>query len=163
MGLLLAYMMLIHFIADFLLQSREMGKNKSVYFPVLLQHVSIQLAAFAFLLTPFLGPKLAIIFAVSNAIIHGVIDWYIWRLYKLSVANRLLKILEEDDTCKEWPGFESQAHHDMAMLGNASDEEKVRLAAASWRFWEDHWFYTTIGLDQLLHALTIIFLFSVLV
>ena len=26
----------------------------------------------------------------------------------------------------------------------------------NWKYWEDSWFYTTIGFDQLLHGITII-------
>jgi len=32
----------------------------------------------------------------------------------------------------------------------------------NWKYWEDHLFYTTIGLDQLLHGLTIILLMEYL-
>ena len=28
----------------------------------------------------------------------------------------------------------------------------------NYKYWEDHWFYTTIGFDQLLHSATIILL-----
>ena len=34
----------------------------------------------------------------------------------------------------------------------------LRDMAVNWKYWEDHWFYTTIGFDQLLHVLTIILL-----
>lgn len=65
-------------------------------------------------------------FALANAAIHGVIDWNIWRLYKLSVIKRFPGLKEGDE----------------------------------YKYWEDHWFYSTIGLDQLLHILTIITIFS---
>lgn len=138
--ILLAYMMVIHFVADFLLQSREMGKNKSIYFKVLLQHIGIQFAMFALLLSPFLGIKMAIIFALYNSAVHGVIDWYIWKGYKLFAGYKLLK-----DITKDYPEI--------------SEKDKNGLLAErakNFKFWEDHWFFATIGLDQLLHTVTII-------
>ena len=34
-------------------------------------------------------------------------------------------------------------------------------AGEEFKYWEDHWFYTTIGADQLSHVLTIIFAINV--
>ena len=144
--ILLAYMMVIHFVADFLLQSREMGK-KSIYFKVLLQHIGIQFAMFALLLTPFLGLKMAIVFALCNSAVHGVIDWYIWKGYKLMVFKRIY-----DDEGNDYiPGVSKSGPNHSLM----SDSKE-------WRFWEDHWFFATIGLDQLLHTVTIIILAGLL-
>lgn len=154
--------MVIHFIADFLMQSREMGQKKSSEFHWLFMHLAIQHGMFAICLAPFVGLKSAVIFATCNAVIHGVIDWNIWRLYKLSVAKRLLKLIKEDTVSKTWPGFESEAAHDMVMFGGKSDREKILIAARTWRYWEDHWFYSTIGFDQMLHAATIIVLVGTL-
>lgn len=115
--LILAF--ITHFIADFLLQSREMGKNKSSNYKFLSQHIGIIFVCFL----PF-GLK----FAAANALIHAIIDKNIWNLYKLYVVSL----------------YESERD------------------AAYHEYWEDHWFYATIGFDQLLHALTLIVLFNYL-
>lgn len=117
---MLALAFVIHFVADFLLQSREMGKKKSSDYSYLAMHLSIQFLCFL----PFFGFK----FALYNALIHGVIDKNIWNLYKVSVYLRDKKATPE-----------------------------------TWKYYDDHWFYSTIGLDQLLHALTIIYLVKYLV
>lgn len=129
----------LHFIADFILQSREMGKNKSSHFPTLVKHCFIQLAVFliggaAWLSYLNPGAPFYIIlivagkFALVNAIIHGVIDWNIWKGYKYFATKRAAKLAVPE----------------------------------SYAYWEDHWFYTTIGLDQFLHAATILGLLMVL-
>lgn len=124
-----------------------MGKNKSIYFKVLLQHISIQFAMFALLLIPFLGLKMAIVFALCNSAVHGVIDWYIWKGYKLFAYKRIKDKL-----------FAEQGVSDIFSLKPNSLTEEAK----NFKFWEDHWFFTTIGLDQLLHTVTIIILAGLL-
>ncbi len=122
MGLLI-YLFVLHFIADFILQSREMGKKKSVEFSWLSAHLQIQAAIFLVFLLP-INLLFAAKFAFLNALIHGIIDWNIWKLYKVSVYLR-----------------------------------DKRATPETWKYWEDHLFYTTIGFDQLLHASTLIGLY----
>lgn len=145
--ILLAYMMLIHFVADFLLQSREMGKNKSTKFLVLLQHISIQFICFVVLLTPVVGFAPAFTFALGNALIHGVIDWNIWRLYKYSVLKRL---------------YDDEGNDYIPNVSKTGPNHSLMSDSKVWQYQEDHWFYATIGLDQLLHTVTIIALFGIL-
>ena len=129
----ICYLLLLHFIADFILQSRAMGQKKSEHFKWLLGHVAIQFAVFAVGgLFVFDNP---LPFAFLNAFIHGVIDWHIWKLYKYSVWKR----------------------RDPELFGTIDDLKK------HWKYWEDHWFYTTIGFDQFLHGATIVLLYGVLV
>lgn len=123
--LTLALLFLAHFIADFLLQPRWMGTQKSSKLHVLFLHCMIQLlTVFAFLQFGA-GTKLAAQAALANTVVHGVIDWYIWNVYKFSVVVR------NPDT--------------------HPDELKKE-----WKYWDDHWFYATIGFDQMLHSLTLI-------
>lgn len=135
---MIAKLLLLHFIADFVLQPREMGKKKSQDVKWLLGHLAIQFAIFA--------PFTSILFALANCAVHGLIDWYIWRGYKWSVAFRnpvpwhLRVEVEPEPTHQE---FEATW-----WLG----------VKASWKYWEDHLFYTTIGFDQLLHGLTLVVL-----
>lgn len=110
-----------HFISDFLLQPREMAKNKSSSFYWLFLHGTITFISFIVALS-FLFPfSYAVVFACLNALIHMGIDACIWRGYKYSVIKRFKK--------EELEGFE---------------------------YWEDSWFYHTIGFDQMLHMLTFI-------
>lgn len=122
-------LLFLHFVADFIFQSREMGKRKSIEFKWLLYHLTIQFLVFL----PFTNWK----FALFNIIAHGIIDWNIWGLYKTFVHCRIQRnpqhILLSDDT-------------ESGTLG--------------WNFWEDHWFFVTIGLDQFLHISTIVYLSS---
>lgn len=80
--------LIVHFIADFLLQSREMGKRKSSESKYLLAHLAIQFACFA-----LFGLK----FAFYNALVHGIIDWNIWRIYKngLSFGDSVIRKREK--------------------------------------------------------------------
>jgi len=118
--MIIAKLFVLHFVADFILQSREMGKKKSSEWRWLAAHLAIQFTVFL-----LVGWK----FALANALIHGIIDKNIWNLYKLSVLWR----------CPEF--------------AKISTEDQ-----AAFPFWEDHLFYATIGFDQLLHALTLIYL-----
>jgi len=127
---MIALLLVIHFVADFLLQSREMGKKKSSDPHYLFQHLAIQYACFMVVLLPF--AEHPVYFALANAALHGIIDWNIWRLYKAAAYMRI----------KKYPQH--------PLLTNNQAEP--------WKFWEDHWFYATIGFDQLLHGLTLVLL-----
>ena len=88
----------------------------------------------------FVGPALALQFSLLNALIHGVIDWNIWKLYKYTVYRRLLtRVISEG------------AREDQYEAGIASH-------AKVWKYYEDSKFYDTIGIDQFLHAATIVLL-----
>jgi hypothetical protein len=115
-------LLVVHFIADFICQPREMGKKKSYEVKWLAGHLAIQFVFFC-----AFGWKLALI----NAAIHGIIDWNIWRLYKLSVGLR-------------FPD-----------MRNATPEVQK-----AYPYYDDHLFYTTIGLDQMLHTITLVVLWS---
>lgn len=147
----MALALVIHFIADFLMQSREMGKNKSVYVKVLLQHVGIQFVMFAVCFAPFVGIQTALLFSFCNAAIHALIDWNVWRLYKYRVGLLLIKRAKE-----ELRNF-TDGVYSQHMLNL-----KVADLASKWKFWEDHWFFATIGFDQMLHMLTLVALISIL-
>ena len=130
--MMLAVLFVTHYVADFLLQSRDMGKKKSSEPRYLFAHLFIQFMLF----WPVAGFK----FALMNAAIHGVIDWNIWRGYKYYAYKRIAA---------------------EAAKFNLSGDDRAKWIAESgknWQYWEDHWFYSTIGFDQLLHALTITFL-----
>jgi hypothetical protein len=131
----LVWLFFLHFVADFLLQSRSMGKNKSVYPLVLFQHLGIQFSIVFFGLIPFVGLKKAFLLSLANAVVHGVIDWNIWRGYKYFVMRRIYAA-----------GPSSTENNPAHPLCDAK---------GGWTYWEDHWFYATIGLDQFLHMTTL--------
>lgn len=97
----------------------------------------VQFFIFAVILMFIVSPINAILFATANAVIHGIIDWNIWRGYKYTV-----KIWMQNN-----PDHQATKHY---------------LKTGEFKFWEDHVFFTTIGLDQLLHGLTLVLLAGVL-
>lgn len=145
--MLLAWCFVLHFIADFLLQSREMGKKKSVELTWLYKHLTVQFIVFFVGLVFFVDPANAMLFSLWNIVAHGVIDWNIWNLYKLSAYKRILAEVKEN----YWT------------MSDEAKKDWITESSKNWQYWEDHWFYATIGLDQLLHILTIIALFSLFI
>lgn len=135
--MILILMLMYHFIADFLLQSRDMGKKKSYDFLVLIQHVSIQFWVMYLGLIAMVGNSTAFKIAVCNMIVHGIIDWYIWRGYKIYAGYRIKHGIDK--------------HLQLNFEASGAPE-------SGWLYWEDHWFYTTIGFDQMLHSLTLVVL-----
>jgi len=126
-----------HFIADFLLQSRQMGKEKSEKFPVLIAHVCIQITFMYIGLLFVLPITVAASIAILNGLVHGAIDWNIWKGYKWTV--------------KRW------------LENNPDHVDTIEFKETGvWKYWDDHVFYTTIGLDQSLHTLTIVILIGCL-
>lgn len=110
-----------HFFADFILQGRTMAQKKSSHLGWLTLHLLIQFFAFWAVTRSWQ-------FALVNALIHGAIDWNIWRLYKTSVYFR------------------------------ANRMDPRRVPTADFKYWEDSMFYWFIGLDQMLHGITLIVL-----
>jgi hypothetical protein len=125
----LVYMFSLHFVADFLLQSREMGKKKSEVFSVLVDHLTIQWLVVGLGLFLITDPTKALAMTGINAVVHGVIDWNVWRLYKKYVGHVI-------QTSPNNPLITSDPLN-------------------PWKYYEDHWFYATIGFDQFLHISTL--------
>ena len=124
MLLTVAVALILHFIADFILQSNEMAIKKSQEPLVLLKHCGIHLGVFFFGFVLLHGLIGAFLIALANAALHAVIDWNVWRAYKRWVQ-------------KKYPGMTTQ-------------EQVMKDDSAR------HWFFVTIGFDQLLHGLSII-------
>ena len=97
----------LHYIGDFLCQSRKMATSKSKSWYWLGKHCLIVWCLLA--LTPVPNP---LIFATVNALAHGGIDKLIWLRYNRYVKTR----------------------------------------GTGFHWFNDYWFYSIIGFDQLLHV-----------
>ena len=120
----LCYLTLLHFVGDFLLQSRQMGTKKSSEPKWLIAHVGIYTLTLMFGCV-WLWETLPLSFFLFVGLIHAVQDWYIWRGYK-------------------W------------LVGKLHPEATVE----TFEYWNDKWFYSTIGLDQMLHMVTILVMYG---
>lgn len=158
-GLKIAHIFLLHFIADWALQSKEMSRQKSNKLTVLIQHVSIHLVVFFFGCLLIMSPANALMFALVNAVVHGVIDWYLWRGYKLSVFFRREQLIPKEKY-EEW-GIKPQEltlkdYKEMIKSQDfESGTEEMKYLKTEFKFWDDYWFGFMLGLDQLLHAATL--------
>jgi hypothetical protein len=137
-------LMFAHLTADFFLQSRKMGRNKSKKPGWLARHVGVHIVVFTLytyiFLVFFVGGLegitysliflTSLMFAIANGILHGVVDLITWNLYGLSVLYR--------------------AKRDNMPY----DKDPVKF-----KYWEDHWFYVTIGVDQFLHVAHILLVY----
>jgi hypothetical protein len=143
----LSLLFVSHFVADFIFQSRKMGKEKSEKYEVLLHHLaiiavgSVPAALYCFNYIDQSFGK----YVFFNTLIHGIIDWNIWKLYKYKAYKDILASVRSYETSE-------------GLIG----EKSVESGIENYKFWDDHWFYVTIGFDQLLHGLTIIILYGVL-
>lgn len=136
-----------HIIFDFFLQSREMGQKKSKNYIFLFAHIFIVSAGMIlgglFVFSDF---KTAVEFSFWNGFWHLIIDATVWNLYALSAFVR----------------FYNGSHKDF--FGNKnrvrlhffdSKKEDWALLSKEWEWKNDHWFFATIGVDQLLHFIII--------
>ena|SRR6478735_6599840 len=105
-------LMITHGIFDWLLQDRETAKNKSSKFKFLAGHLFI--IYFGLLLWGLLFGKLyfhdSFLFALSNTILHGIIDWNIWKLYKYLAIKRY------PDIDQNFPYWEDSWFYNFIML-----------------------------------------------
>ena len=119
---------LLHFVADWVLQSPEMGRQKSNKFKVLCQHISIIFFVIFLGTIPLLGWKMAALLSLVNALTHAVVDWNIWRFYKTTVYFR------NKDMFKEM-----------------GEERATAYLKRHYKYWLDPVFGYFLGTDQLIH------------
>lgn len=94
--ILAVWCLFLHFVSDFIFQSRDVAKNKSSDFKYLKYHLQELGITFTIGLLFFLGIWKTLIFVILNTAIHGMIDWNIWRFYKSQRKN------ENPETFKYW-------------------------------------------------------------
>lgn len=94
-------LMLAHGIFDWLLQDRETAKRKSSSFKFLLGHLFLIYNGLLLWggLFGSLGFYNSLTFALFNTVLHGIIDWNLWKLYKLSVVRRFK---DADNSFQYW-------------------------------------------------------------
>lgn len=141
-------LLIAEFVGDFLLQDREMALKKSSDLKFLAKHL---FAIFVVMAATGLGFGMPSVYlAGCYVIIHGIQDWYIWNGYKYLVGKRLMKEVK-DDLSK--------------LVTNDKEQElfqaRVSSFEASREYAEDKVFYDTIGLDRVLHIVTIVVLYGV--
>ncbi len=131
----LYYMILVHFIADWVFQTRRMGKLKSSHPLWLLFHILIIWVCFL----PF-----GLEFSTWNAGFHAIIDVTLWNLYKIKVVYPKYR-----QTIKFCPDISRKDAWKMA-----------KNAAKRHRFLVDPWFKWTVGFDQMCHYTTLLWVFE---
>lgn len=116
-----------HFAGDWLLQSPKMAANKGSSLAVLAAHLCLLSLPFALLLPIGMWWIVAV-----NAVTHGLIDWYIYKPYRLWATKR----------------------HGL------SDPAAAERFRASNSHANDRFFWATIAVDQCLHLCVAFALFG---
>lgn len=128
----LVLLIVIHVIFDFVLQSRETATNKSSNLKYLMPHlfmIFIGMTIFASLSGRYETQNQAGIFIFGNVILHGLIDWNIWKLYKVFTYIQIKRGKREN-------------------LFTITEDQ-----VGDYKYWEDATFYNFIAIDQALHGL----------
>lgn len=124
------YLLIAHFIGDFILQSDEMAIQKSKDWVALTVHVSFYSICFIFWGVPFYLFTL-----VSHFITDAITSRITSKLWFIQLEPTARKALSTN------------------LIGTAYDEMfpfDARVLSG-----QRHWFFTMIGLDQLIHYVTL--------
>jgi hypothetical protein len=86
----LVSLMFVHVIFDWVLQDRQTATNKSKSIRYLFPHLFMLYIGLMLwgLFIVDLDHKQSFLFSVGNCIIHGIIDWYIYKIYAYTVFKR---------------------------------------------------------------------------
>lgn len=120
---------IFHFVFDWLLQTRSMAKNKSRRLDVLFAHLFI-LSVGCIILSLILikiGHQIEYWKVAINIASHGVIDWYIWRLFK---TIKMHKMRDEAD----WDLFVLTIASDPLFFHFIAIDQCLHLVIAMWAF-----------------------------
>lgn len=135
------FLVLAHFVGDFLLQSDWMALNKGKRWDALALHVAVYMQPF-FLLLAFLGLDgwSAASWFVFNGVAHFLADAITSRI------NARLWFLKMTPAVKSWRVLDGDAR---------SGVQQEQTA-----YWVDdtgtrHWFFVGIGFDQTIHFVTL--------
>ncbi len=114
-----------HFIGDWILQPREMALNKSKDFRVLCDHLCIVTVCLSWASLIFFWGNLGIPFLLLlfvNAVLHGVIDWNIWRIYAKVRGNNVY-----EHEIGKWT-HESHINHDYWFYSTIAIDQFLHLS-----------------------------------
>jgi len=149
--------LIAEYVGDFLLQDREMALNKSNNIDYLFLHIFYIFSSLLIglsLLSVFYLVEISSVFkfVASYCFIHAVQDWFIWNIYKAITKRKIERQIEYEMLEKGVHGGDLFDN----VLQRRLDDFKTNKEYA-----EDKMFYDFIGLDRLLHTITLIALFSV--
>lgn len=154
----LIIILIAEYVGDFLLQSREMALNKSKKITTLLMHLycigCCLIIGFGAVSYWYVIPLMvALKFTGLYCLVHGVQDWFIWKGYGAIVHRRIMKQIEAGGKvgCTPTDGFQVKNLFDISITAFMRDKDYA----------EDKVFYDIIGLDRLLHILTLVILYGV--
>lgn len=86
-------LMLTHVLTDWILQDRETAKNKSSNYRYLIPHLFIIYSGLLIWgYSNGLYFRNSFVFALLNVILHGIIDKYLWTIYKYLVVKRFPEV-----------------------------------------------------------------------
>ena len=83
-----------HFIFDWILQNREVAKTKSKDFKALVNHIIYDISVYMIFLFVFIDTcypyGFTILILLINIILHGLIDWFLPRIFKPDRSERIM-------------------------------------------------------------------------
>jgi len=126
------YLLLLHFIGDFLMQDRHTAENKSKSFSVMHEH------CFDVLLIYLVG-----LFLIGKNI-HNIDGFLIFIYCTHFLQDTLI-----------WRGYKY-------FISKTSEYKTAIFYKKEYRYWEKSHFYHAIGFDQMLHIATLYLLWKVL-
>lgn len=137
-----ALLLLAHYVADFQLQPRWMATGKSEHLRILFAHIGVHFIVFFLVGWGLFGHLLPALTLTSiNAGLHALVDWNIWRGYKRRVIEQKWGWIPPGATLRD---------------GKMTLQSGEVRPLPEFRFWEDDRFWLTIGIDQLLHGLSMV-------
>ncbi len=132
-------LLLSHFLGDWIFQSREIAENKSKKLYVLFVHllyVHLTLFPICFYILNYNISNTLFLLSI-NLVLHGLIDWNIWKLYPRIIKTSFQKKYTEEDVV------------------NLKLEEFMKYNLYA----KNYMFYTFIAIDQFLHLSILFYLF----
>lgn len=147
---------ILHFIGDFVLQTREEGRGKSKSTKLLLSH-TIKYSLCFILLYYMIGLN-TIYFIAITLVFHTITDYFTSKLsaFYYQLLSKANKILDSVDL----------------LMSNSSEDRKKQIINAIQDYLPEtkkkipvieHKFWTVIGFDQLLHAIQLILTYNLFI
>lgn len=136
----------LNYVADYLLQTREMGQKKSSNLVFLSAHIFVIFVVILLGSTPMFGFAQALKFSFWNAATHFFVDLVYWNLYGLIVLTR-----------------ENEFGSDIGHLFKNFKHYKNKLIEQGYKYWEDKKFFDTIGIDCHTHLYLLVLVYFLVI